>query len=199
MKPKSNYITQDQFDMMLLYIPELQIRKWSVFDVQMSMKIAYWCALRYGAEVAHLTKEDFDFERNEVYLGKTKTNKEDYAPIPLPFKHELRLYLEQKKELEPILKDCSDQNMYKWLIRIGEALEIEALVTPQSVTGEKTKLHIFRKSMLKDMFYGTFGKKAHLGQIQSHARHRKVTTTAAYLRLNIEGSKEFFEDLEKDT
>ena len=69
MKPKSNYIDRDQFNQIIDHVPSLRIRKWKDSDVQMSMKIAYYCALRYGSEVADLTKEDFDYDRHEVYSG----------------------------------------------------------------------------------------------------------------------------------
>jgi integrase len=195
MKPKSNYISPEQFRELIRYIPELHIRKWKDSDVIFSMKLAYYCALRYGAEVAERTKEDFDYQRKEVYLGRTKTRKEDYAAIPTIFIDDCQEYWKTKQPLEPILADCKPQTMYKWLIRAGEALNIDALTTPQDVTGEKTKLHIFRKSMLKDMVFGTFGKNANIGQAQSMARHSRATTTADYLRLDIEGSKEFWDSV----
>lgn len=197
MKPKSNYISPQQFNQIIDNVPELHIRKWKDKDVQMSMKIAYYCALRYGAEVSDRTKEDFDFDRKELYLGKTKTKKEDYGAIPEFFIPELQAYLDTKKKGEPILKDCDAQNMYKWLMKLGDMLQIEAFLTPQSITGEKTKLHIFRKSFLKEMAFGDFDKKAHLGQIQAHARHDDLAQTVRYLKLNIEGSKEYFENRKK--
>ena len=192
LKAKSNYITPDQFESMINFIPELRIRKWKDLDVEYAFKIAYYSALRLGAEVADRTKEDFDLERQEIFLGKTKTSLNDYAPIAPPFIPELKLYLSGKAPLEPILKDCDAQNMYKWLMKMGEELKIEALITPQSITGEKTKLHIFRKSMLKDMFYGTFGMTANIGQAQSQARHKNPMTTGRYLRLDGEGAKEYW-------
>ena len=195
MKPKSNYISPDQFNDIINYVPALKIRKWRDLDVQFAFKIAYYAALRLGAEVTYLTKEDFDLDRCEVYLGKTKTRVEDYAPLAKQFMPELTVYLDGKKPLEPILKDCNEQNLYKWLIKIGNDLQINALVTPQSITHEKTKLHIFRKSILKDMMFGTFGKNANIGQVQSQARHKRATTTADYLHLDIEGAKEYWDDL----
>lgn len=197
MKPKSNYITPLQFEDIINFIPELRIRKWADKDVKMSMKIAYHCALRYGAEVCNLTKEDFDTERLEVFLGKTKTNVNDYAVIDPKFVPELEAYLETKKPLEPILKDCEPQNLYKWIMKIGEALDIEAFTTPQKETGEKTKLHIFRKSALKDMFFGEHGSNANLSQVQAQARHRNPITTGRYLRLDGEGAKEYWQNIRK--
>ena len=64
--------------MALATIPELKIRKWLDIDIVMMFKIMYFCALRPG-EAIKLKKEDFDIESREVYLGKTKTHKEDYA------------------------------------------------------------------------------------------------------------------------
>lgn len=197
MKPKSNYISPQQFNDMLDYIPELRIRKWMDNDVRMSMRVAYYCALRYGSEVANLTKNDFDFERKEVYLGKTKTRKEDYGVIPDFFIPELKQYLQDRDPMLPILEDCQSQNMYLWLMKIGVALNIEALLTPEKITGEKTKMHIFRKSFLKEMFFGGLGMKANLGQTQSHARHKDLLQTVRYLKLDIEGSKEYFDTIKK--
>ena len=190
MKPKSNYISKEQFEDLINYIPYLKIRKWLDRDVEMVYRIAYWLGLRFG-EAVKLKAEDFDLDRKEVYLGKTKTRKEDYAAIPKPFIPTLRQYLKDKKG--PLLPDCDVQNVYKWLMKAGKALNIQALTTPQSVTGEKTKLHIMRKSFGKDMYYGTFGKKATLGQVQSQLRHANPVTTGEYLKLDIEGAKEFWE------
>ena len=195
MKPKSNYINREQFNDILDYIPELGIRKWADEDVRMSMKIAYYCALRYGSEVAKLTKGSFDFQRHEVYLGRTKTRKEDYGVIPKFFEPELNEYLMKKNDTDFILSPPpTRKTMYDWLMRTGAELGIEAFLTPQKITGEKTKMHIFRKSFLKDMHNGTFGKKATLGAIQSHARHKDLLQTVRYLRLDIEGAKEYFDD-----
>jgi len=83
------------------------------------------------------------------------------------------------------------------LMKIGEALNIEAFTTPQRITGEKTKLHIFRKSWLKEIMFGdTLKNKGNIGQAQSIARHRKATTTADYLHLDIEGGKELYDNNE---
>ena len=49
--------------------------------------------------------------------------------------------------------------------------------------------------MLKDMMYGTYGKAANIGQVQSMARHKKATTTADYLKLDIEGGKEYWDEI----
>lgn len=194
MKPKSNYISPEQFNDIVEYVPELHIRKWKDEDVQMSMKIAYYCALRYGSEVATLKKGAFDYERKEVYLGRTKTKDEDYAPLPSFFIPELKEFWQDKNDDE-LLVGCKAQTMFKWLIRAGVALNIEALITSQKITHEKTKLHIFRKSWLKEIMFGnTFGIKSHIGQAQSIARHKRATTTSDYLHLDIEGGKEFYED-----
>jgi len=197
MKPKSNYISPDQFNDIVNYVPALQIRKWHDDHVKMSMKLAYYCALRYGAEVSTIQKKHFDYERKEVYLGRTKTKKEDYAIIPDFFIPELKEFWGDKNDDTFVLKDCQAQNMYKWLMKIGEALNIEAFTTPQRITGEKTKLHIFRKSWLKEIMFGdTLKNKGNIGQAQSIARHRKATTTADYLHLDIEGGKELYDNNE---
>ena len=197
MKPKSNYMSPEQMDQLIDYIPQLKIRKWLDKDVAMTMKIAYWIGLRPG-EVVRLKAEDFDLERREVYLGKTKTTKEEYRKISKPFIPELRRYLQNKKG--PLLPDCSVQNLYKWLIKAGIALNIEALTTPQSVTGEKTKGHIFRKSLGKDLYFGviTGGRRIHIGFISAQLGHGGPTTTEKYLKLKNEAAVEIWEPKTND-
>jgi len=196
MKPKSNYISPDQFEDIINYVPHLRIRKWLDTDVQFAYKIAYYCGLRMG-EIPALVKEDFDFIRHEVYIkdGKVDTR---YAVIPLFFEPELRRYLDNKKPLEPILKDCDVQNIYLWLMKTGEALNIEALTTPQSITHEKTKLHGFRKSIGKDIVYGTFGKKGNIYDVQSILGHKNPVTTGRYLRMDNETGKDFWSKPRED-
>lgn len=190
MKPRSNYMNQVQFSQLLDHVPDLQIRRWKDQDIQMVFRIAYWCGLRM-IEARRLHVEDFDLERKEVYLGRTKTRKEDYAPIPNMFIPELRNYLKTKKGLLLDPEPTRD-TVYKWVIRLGKMLKIEALTTSQEITGEKTKTHIFRKSIGKDMMYGTHGKKATLLIVKKHLRHEKIETTIKYLNAGIEEAKDFW-------
>ena len=191
MKPASNYMSPEQFDQLIDYIPQLKIRKWVDSDVIMVLKIAYWIGLRPG-EAVRLKAEDFDFDRVAVYLGKTKARKEEWRKISKPFIPELRNYLKNKKG--SLLPDCSADNLYKWLIKAGIALNIQALTTPQSVTGEKTKGHIFRKSLGKDLYFGiiTGGRRIHIGMIQSQLGHAGPSMTEKYLRLQHEAASEIW-------
>lgn len=198
MRPKTNYITQENLKDMIDNVPNLHIRKWKDEDVQMVYKICYWCALRIN-EAIRLKVEDFDLDRFEVYLGKTKTEKEDYATIPRPFIPELSMYLLGKKG--PLLKDCYYLVVYHWVIRLGKMLNIPALTTPQSETGEKTKTHIFRKTMAKDMLYGTHtpGKNAPINVISRQLRHKgknALNMTERYLRVDNEAVKDWWADAE---
>lgn len=188
MRPKANYIDPQQFQDMIQHIPDLKIRKWKDKDVEMLFKICYWCALRIG-EGIRLTAEDFDLKRSEVFLGKTKTNKNDYAAIPPQLMPELEEYLSGKTG--PLLPGCNYSIAYNWLIRLGKMLDILALTTPESVTGEKTKTHIFRKSIGKDYVFGTYGKKAPMNLVMDKMRHKEWGTTSRYLKIGIEGVKDF--------
>jgi len=78
LQDKANYMSPETFDSVIYYIPELHIRKWLDSDIQMLFKILYWCALR-PIEGIMLKKEDFNLDEREVYLGRTKTKKEDSA------------------------------------------------------------------------------------------------------------------------
>ena len=191
MRAASNYMTPAQFNQLIDYIPQLKIRKWLDKDVEMVFKIAYWIGLRPG-EAVRLKVEDFDFDREAVYLGKTKTAKEEWRTIQKPFIPELKQYLKGRQG--ELLKDCTTETMYKWLIKAGHALGIEALITPQSVTGEKTKGHIFRKSVGKDLYFGiiTNGRRIHIGLIQSQLGHSGPAMTEKYLRLKHEAAKEIW-------
>ena len=143
-------------------------------------------------ESVRLKKEDFDLLSNEVFLGKTKKKKNDFAPIPDPFVSELKQYLSMKKEgrLFPNLTAKTVRDT--WVKKLGKRLEIPAWITPQSETGEKTKTHIFRKSIGKDMLYGTHGRKAPLNVVQKQLRHSSLNTTSKYLQVNIEDVKDWW-------
>lgn len=189
MKAKSNYIDPVQFKELIEAIPRLNLRKWSPKEVEILFKIAYWCGLRM-IEAVRLKAEDFDLVQSEVYLGKTKTEKEAYTTIPDPFIPELREFLKNKKGA--LFAECNPQIVRVWLTKLGQILDIPALTTPQSVTGEKTKCHIFRKSIGKDMIYGTHGQKAPLNVVMKHLRHESLDTTSKYLKVGNEDVKDWW-------
>lgn len=190
MQDKANYMSPETFDKVLNYIPQLHIRKWLDDDVRMLFKILYWCALR-PIEGIMLKKEDFNLDEREIYLGRTKTKKEDYAPITKIFINELGFYLDTK-ENGRLFPELTYDTMYRWIIRIGIKLNIPSWTTLESVSGEKTKGHIFRKSVGKDMDAGLYGKDAKkIGVISKQMRHKKISTTMdSYLKLGIESVKE---------
>src|SRR5574342_1043042 len=183
MRANSNYIPPKLMKEMIESVPELKIRKWKDEDVQMMMWICYWCNLRIS-EALKLSVNDFDIERREVNLGKTKTEGAAKATIPEPFIPELSLYLIGKANY--LLPGCNRQIFGLWLKRLGKMLDIPALTTSQNETKEKTVCHIFRKSMAKDMLYGVHGKKASLNVVSKHLRHKgknALSSTQEYLKV----------------
>lgn len=195
MRAKSNYLDPEKFQLCIETIPQLHIRKWKDQDVAMVVfKIPYWLGLRMGESI-RLTAEDFDLEKKECYLGKTKTHKEDEAPIPDDFIPELKSYLEGKTGL--LLPGCNYQVVYNWLKRLGKMLDIPALITSQAITGEKTVTHIFRKSIGKDMLYGIHGPKAPLNVVSKQLRHNDLVTTSKYLKVGIEDVKDWWQSREQ--
>jgi len=190
MESKFNYLNQDDFSRVIDSIPLLHIRKWLDSDITMLFKSLYWCALR-PTEGIYLSKEDFHLESSEVRLGKTKTAAIDYAPIPRPFKAELQAWLDTKDggRLFPDLKYIT---FYFWLKRLGVLCNIEAWNTLQSKSKEKTKGHIFRKSVGKDMLFGVHGKALQdISIISKQLRHKKPSMTMDhYLNANLEAVKE---------
>jgi len=190
-RAKSNYLDQESFARCIEAIPRLHIRKWKDEDVAMVVfKIPYWLGLRMGESI-RLKAEDFDLKNKECYLGRTKTHKEDYAPIPDLFVPELSLYLLGKAG--ELLPECSYHVVYHWLARLGVMLDIPAFKTLQSITGEKTKTHIFRKSIGKDMIYGVHGSKAPLNVVSKQLRHNDLVTTSKYLKVGIEDVKDWWQ------
>jgi integrase len=104
-------------------------------------------------------------------------------PIPVPFIPRLIGYIRNRQGniIDPI---PHRKTVEMWCSKIGSALNIEAWTTPQSETHEKTKGHIFRKSLGKDMLYGTHtdGRKALITMISQQLGHSDTVTTLKYLR-----------------
>ena len=179
-----NYLPQEKFNEILEYVKtNIKIYKLDNIDIQMIFKIAYHAGLRVN-EVLKLTKGSFDFNLLQINLGKTKTKTQDKASFPQSFAEELKNYLDLERNLlskTDLLFPISRQTPYKWIMKIGKDLDIAAWTTTQKESGEKTKTHIFRKSIGKDMLY----KKAPLNIIMNKLRHTNLATTSQYLKLNL--------------
>lgn len=171
-----NYINPADFNRILDAIPSLKIRKWKDKDIQMLFKILYWCGLRPG-EGIRLEKKDIDIKNQIIYLGKTKTRTIDKAKIGKLFLDELDEWL-QIKEDGPLFPGLNYHVVWVWIIRLGIILDIEAWKVPEYKSGEKTKGHIFRKSVGKDMLDGLYGENNQkITVIAGLLRHKKVSTT----------------------
>lgn len=187
MRASYNYIPPQQFDQIIDAIPTLKIRKWRDEDIQMLFKIAYWCGLRIN-EAMNRKAEDFDLDLRYVYLGITKTKKADKGTIAEAFMPELRQWLQGRTGV--LFPGINYPIVYNWTVRLGKLLGIEAWLEPQSKTGEKTKTHIFRKSVGKDMIYGTVdGNKQPLNIVQKKLRHSSLDMTSNYLKVGAEDVK----------
>ena len=190
MQDKVNYISPETFQRIQDYIPQLGIRKWKDEDVAMLFKILYFCALR-PSEGIFLKKESFNLIDREIYLGKTKTKKADVAHIPSLFVNELGHWLETKTSGR-LFDGLSYNTAWHWVSRTGKALDIQAWLVPETESSEKTKLHIFRKSVGKDMLSGMYGEKASaIPVISKQLRHAKPSMTVDhYLKATLETVKE---------
>ena len=190
MQDKVNYISPETMEVILNYIPSLMIRKWKDNDIQMLFKILYFCALR-PSEGIFLKKESFNLEDREIYLGKTKTKKNDVAHIPNIFLDELRTWLIFKEDGR-LFDGLKYNTAWRWLDRMGRDLNIKAWQVNESESNEKTKLHIFRKSVGKDMLNGLYGEKAKsIPVISKQLRHAKPSMTIDhYLKATLETVKE---------
>jgi len=197
-----------QLEEVIKAIPDLHLRKWNNLDIEYLFRTLYWCALR-PIEGINLKKDDFDLDEKQVYLGRTKTTKQDYAPIPDPFLRSLKGYLHRKpkgklfdaRNKDPLTYDT----FYVWLKKLGKLCNIPAWTEHNQgipnkdgkITrkGEKTVGHIFRKSIGKDMVYGTHGTKFPINIISKQLRHSNIATTMnSYLKVELESVKEAWAD-----
>ena len=178
-----NYISPEMFDRILSECEKLPLYTCKPEDVQMIFKIAYYAGLRVN-EVLKLRPKNIHFDLFEIELGHTKTEQRGLASFPKSFVEELKEYVKDKDQVE-LLFPVSRQTAYTWLMKIGNTLKINALTTPQTETHEKTKTHIFRKSIGKDMLY----KGASLNIIQRKLRHSNINTTSEYLKIKLNDVK----------
>lgn len=195
MRETVNYMPREKFEQVLEYIPNLHIRKWKDDDIRMLFMLCYWCALRIG-EAIRLQAEDFDLMVGKLYLGDTKANTNDDTAIPSFFIPQLRLWLADKKG--PLFPGLTYGTCIKWIERLGEDLNVLAWTKSQAETGEKTKTHIFRKSVGKDQLYGTYGVKAPLPTISKTLRHKgknPLTSTVHYLKASSDDVSNFWDDV----
>jgi len=190
MQDKVNYISPETFEDIINHVPVLGIRKWLDNDIQMLYKIMYYCALRAN-EAINLKKEGFNLEDREIYLGKTKTKKQDTAHIPHIFVDELKTWL-IFKEKGRLFEGLTYPRLYSWCKRIGTDLDISAWQSLEAEVGEKVVTHLFRKSIGKEMLSGTYGEKASsIPVISKHLRHSKPSMTVDhYLKASLESVKE---------
>ena len=172
-----NYIPFSDFKKLCDNTHLIKSDKLSANDISFIFKISYYCALRIN-ETLKLEKTNFDFDLLELDLGHTKTEKHGKATIPKSFVNELKAYLDTKQGglLFPITRNTA----YVHLMQLGKKLNINALITSQKDTNEKTKTHLFRKSIAKEMLY----KKAPINIISKKLRHASYNTTFLYLKLN---------------
>ena len=180
----TNYINQEDFGRILDTIPQLGIRKWLDDDVKILFKIMYYSALR-PMEAIRLDKDDIDIKNGTIYLGKTKTKTIDTAQIFHGFSEELEEWLWDKDDGR-LFVDLTYHRVYEWIARLGKMLQIQAWLIPEHKSGEKTKAHIFRKSIGKDMVNGMYGEEAqNISVIASLMRHSKPSMTMDhYLKVN---------------
>lgn len=189
----NNYINQNDIKLVIDNIPNLKIRKWLDKDVRFLFKIMYYCALR-PMEAITLRKEDFNLDDRYVYLGSTKTEKNARAVIPIIFVDDLADWLFEK-ENGRLWDGLQYITFYFWLKKLGKLCNIEAWITPRSVTGELTVGHIFRKSIGKAMIYGEIkdkdGGEIKIPVISKHLRHKDVAMTLnSYLKASQEAVRQ---------
>ena len=145
MQDKVNYISPETFEKIINYVPVLGIRKWKNEDIKMLYKTMYYCALRAN-EAINLKKESFNLVDREIYLGKTKTKKQDTAHIPHIFVNELTLWL-STKEQGRLFDGLTYPRVYVWCKRIGTDFVIENFILNPYLRKKTFDLHLYTKQI----------------------------------------------------
>lgn len=191
MKSKNNYLHPDDLERLFNWAgSELTSYKWDRRDIEFIMRTAYWCLLRMN-EALPLRIRDFDTDGWTVRLLRTKTERNVDVVIPPPWRAGVSAFLTAWDDRHPdadrdvILPGCRVYHAYRWLRRAGKALDLDALQSDQSESGEKVICHIFRKTSAKDMIMGTHngGKGAPLPLVQKALRHKSLNVTARYVKM----------------
>ena len=199
MRSTNNYINPEDFQRVLDEIPQLKIRKWSDEDVRMLFRLMYWGGLRFD-EAIHLEFHDIDIEQGLIHLAKTKTEKNVIAVIPEQFLEKVIPWILEKDD-GPLFSGLTYGTAIVWINRLGKKLNLRCWVESQEKTGEKTKSHIFRKSVGKDMLYGTHvknQKKAPLSVISAKLRHKNLGVTSKYLKTGYQEEQDYWDDDDDD-
>lgn len=153
MRSTYNYINPEDRQKIQQAINTITLRKWSPQQIQWLFRICYQLGLRMS-EARKLKYEDFDFDRRTVYLGKTKTKENESRQIPYAFIPELELHCHGKTGY--IMNKIPHRKTVElWIKKLGNSIDVPAWTMPRNESHEQTKAHIFRKTLGKDMFFGT--------------------------------------------
>ena len=196
MESKVNYISPSDMQRVIDAIPGLKFYNGvQPQDVQFFFRISYWCALR-ASEALSISPIKMDLEQHIIQLGRTKTRKHDWCVIPPPVIPMIQLWLDDRHTRDisddmPIV-DVTYRTVHRWHIKLGKICEIPALLIDDNEIGEKTKTHIWRKSMAKDMLSGEHGPRTQVNVVAAMLRHKSPGTTNKYVRLQSDAAMEYW-------
>ena len=198
MQSTNNYINPVDFERILSHLGGVNMRSYTKDDIKFLFELCYWCGLRVS-EALSLEWKNVNIDDSKITLEKTKTDKnvEIFMPPKIVLLCEefygycARTHGYEEVKLFPTVKYHALRNL---IHKIGKDLSISAWTKDnQKRTGEKTLSHIFRKSIAKDMIRGEFGKKADIVTVSRKLRHRSLSVTQSYLKVDSDIESEFWD------
>ena len=149
---------------------------------KMILNIAYGCGLRVG-EMVKLNKRDIDLQENRLIVENGKNNKRRIVPITNQIVIELKLFLNENKEIKPVFLNIENRRMQKWSFN----LILKKLIDKTNF-GKRFKqaelnkigIHTLRHSIATHLLEN--GMK--LEQVQTFLGHSNLETTQVYTHIN---------------
>lgn len=182
-----NYLSREDWPVLMAAIDQLDVKAAHPTEIKFLFELMYWCGLRVS-EALKVTPRKMNLPARTIYLGKTKRAKRDVAGIPAECIPLCKAHLQWRQDHHikddiPIV-NTTRVTIWRWLNKLGDMTQIPALTSTQEDTGEAVGTHIFRKSIGKDMLFGTHRTAPPLNIISAHLRHKSMSATEEYLKLN---------------
>jgi integrase/recombinase XerD len=154
---------------------------------KMILNIAYGCGLRVG-EMVKLNKSAIDLQENRLIVESGKNNKRRIVPIANQIVIELKLFLNENKEIKPVFLNIENRRM-----QTGSFNLILKKLIDKTNFGKRFKqadlnkigMHTLRHSIATHLLEN--GMK--LEQVQTFLGHSNVETTEVYTHINQEQLK----------
>lgn len=161
-------------------------RRWTLF-----FKILAYTGMRTG-EVAHLTTDDVDLNRQLFILRDTKTNTPRIVPIPNFLVDELKAYLWNLKTnyLFPSSRGGNHNETGQVFDNVDWHYNFHTRLKRLGIERKGLTPYSLRHSFITKMI----SKNVNLFNIQAIVGHKNIKTTAQYVHLSVDGLRGILND-----